>query len=110
MRGGVVTTFPGDLPRVDGQLAVSRAFGDAGLKEHMSAKPDLSDLLVDISFEFLVLGSNGLWTSFASNQEAVDLIKDTPNPLKAAKHLAHRARELGSGDEISCIVVRFREL
>ncbi|KAI5059770.1 hypothetical protein GOP47_0026089 [Adiantum capillus-veneris] len=110
MRGGVVTTFPGDLARVDGQLAVSRAFGDAGLKEHLSAKPDVSDLLVDMSCEFLVLGSNGLWAAFPSNQVAMDLIKGIPDPLTAATHLAHQARECGSGDEISCIVIRFREL
>ncbi|KAH7306398.1 hypothetical protein KP509_22G009300 [Ceratopteris richardii] len=109
MHGGVVTTFPGDLPRVDGQIAVSRAFGDATLKGHMSAKPDVSDLLVDMSFEFLILGSNGLWAAFPSNQDAVNLIRDISDPLMAAKFLAHRARDLGSGDEISCIVVRFRE-
>ncbi|KAI5068499.1 hypothetical protein GOP47_0016844, partial [Adiantum capillus-veneris] len=99
----------GDLPRVDGQLAVSRAFGDAGLKEHMSAKPDVSDLLVDMSCEFLMLGSNGPWTAFSSNQDAVDLIKNIPDPLVAAKLLAHHARECGSEDGISCIVICFKE-
>lgn len=111
MRGGVVTTFPGDLPRVDGLVSVTRGFGDAGVKEHMSAKPDVCDVLVDISCEFLVLGSKGLWAAYSSNQEAVDLVKGLSDPLAAAKLLARQARARGSGeDEISCIVIRFREL
>lgn len=110
MRGGVVVTIPGDIPRVDGLLAVARTFGDAGVKEHMSAKPDVSDVVVDISLEFLIMGSNGLWAAFSSNQEAVDLARGIADPVGAAKFLAHQARARGSGDEISCIIVRFREL
>lgn len=109
MRGGFVITIPGDIPRVDGLLGVARTFGDANLKEHMSAKPDVCDLVVDISFEFLILGSNGLWAAFPTNQEAVDMARGVADPLEAAKFLAHQARARGSGDEISCIIVRFIE-
>ncbi|TYI32250.1 hypothetical protein ES332_A04G046600v1 [Gossypium tomentosum] len=35
-RGGFVSNFPGDVARVDGQLAVARAFGDKSLKKHRS--------------------------------------------------------------------------
>jgi hypothetical protein len=32
---------PGDVPRVNGQLAVARAFGDHSLKAHLSSEPDV---------------------------------------------------------------------
>ncbi|KAI3890161.1 hypothetical protein MKW92_037132, partial [Papaver armeniacum] len=34
-RGGCVIKSPGNVPRVDGQLAMARAFGDGKLKEHI---------------------------------------------------------------------------
>ena len=40
----------GDVARVNGQLAVSRAFGDKNLKSHLRSDPDL-----------LILASDGLW-------------------------------------------------
>ncbi|KAL3689273.1 hypothetical protein R1sor_015582 [Riccia sorocarpa] len=109
MRGGVVVTLPGDVPRVDGQLAVARAFGDKSLKAHMSAKPDMEDLLVDLSCQFLILASNGLWRVI-SNQEAVDLVQDIMDPAEAAKALVRQARERLNDDDISCIVIRFMEV
>ena len=53
--------LPGDVPRVDGQLAVSRAFGDKSLKIHMRADPDIMIEDIDETTEFLVLASDGLW-------------------------------------------------
>lgn len=40
-RGGVVFQRPGSVPRVDGQLAMTRAFGDGKLKEHITSEPDV---------------------------------------------------------------------
>jgi hypothetical protein len=51
----------GDVPRVDGQLAVARAFGDKSLKVHLSAQPDIKQLEIDEGTEFLILASDGLW-------------------------------------------------
>lgn len=108
-RGGVVLTMPGDVARVDGQLALARAFGDKSLKEHMSAKPDMADLLVDLSCEFLVLASNGLWSMF-TREEAVDLVKGIADPGEAARSLVVEARRRLCDDDIACVVIRFREL
>ncbi|KAA8526817.1 hypothetical protein F0562_008954 [Nyssa sinensis] len=60
-RGGFVTNFPGDVARVDGQLAVARAFGDKSLKEHLSSEPDVSVETIDEDTEFVVLASDGIW-------------------------------------------------
>ena len=51
----------GDVPRVNGQLAVSRAFGDKSLKTHLRSDPDVKDSSVDARTDVLVLASDGLW-------------------------------------------------
>lgn len=51
----------GDVPRVDGQLAVARAFGDKSLKKHLSSEPHVMVALIDEKTEFIVLASDGLW-------------------------------------------------
>jgi protein phosphatase 1L len=51
----------GDVPRVNGQLAVARAFGDQSLKAHLSSEPDIKHVPINSSTEFVVLASDGLW-------------------------------------------------
>ena len=51
----------GDVPRVDGQLAVARAFGDKSLKKHLSSEPDVSVEFIENDTEFVILASDGLW-------------------------------------------------
>ncbi|KAH0705615.1 hypothetical protein KY289_010691 [Solanum tuberosum] len=80
-KGGFVSNIPGDVPRVDGQLAVAREFGDKSLKR---------DILV------------------MSNQEAVNCIKNMKDAKAAAKHLSEVAISWKSKDDISCIVVKFQ--
>ncbi|KAG6532382.1 hypothetical protein ZIOFF_006222 [Zingiber officinale] len=90
-KGGFVSNLPGDVPCVDGQLAVARAFGDGSLKKHLSSEPLIVDETVDDDTELLILASDGLW-------------KD---PQTAAKNLTEEAVARKSKDEISCIVVKF---
>lgn len=51
----------GDVPRVDGQLAVARAFGDRSLKKHLSSEPHVDEEPIDENTDFLILASDGLW-------------------------------------------------
>ncbi|OAY66740.1 putative protein phosphatase 2C 44 [Ananas comosus] len=105
--GGFVTTFPGDVPRVNGQLAVARAFGDQSLKAHLSSEPDVKHVPIVSGIEFVILASDGLW-KVIKNQEAVDLVKSIKDPRAAAKRLTTEALTRKSKDDISCIVIRFR--
>lgn len=105
-RGGFVSNFPGDVPRVDGQLAVARAFGDKSLKEHLSSEPDVAVETIDDGTEFIILASDGLW-KVMSNQEAADAIKSIKDPRSAARHLTDEALQRKSSDDISIVVVRF---
>jgi protein phosphatase 1L len=105
-KGGFVSNLPGDVPRVDGQLAVARAFGDRSLKKHLSSEPHVAEEPIDENTNFLILASDGLW-KVMSNQEAADAIKDIKHPQAAAKHLTEKAVIRKSKDDISCIVVKF---
>ncbi|CAA0816219.1 Probable protein phosphatase 2C 58 [Striga hermonthica] len=105
-KGGFVSNIPGDVPRVDGQLAVARAFGDKSLKRHLSSEPDIAVETIDDDVELVILASDGLW-KVMSNQEAVDSIKNIKDSHSATKHLIEEAVSRKSKDDISCIVVRF---
>lgn len=106
-RGGFVSNMPGDVPRVNGQLAVSRAFGDESLKLHLRSDPDIRPIDIDNDTELLILASDGLW-KVVSNQEAVDIGRKFKDPHVAAKQLISEAVKKDSKDDISCIVVRFK--
>uniref|UniRef100_A0A0D6R417 protein-serine/threonine phosphatase n=1 Tax=Araucaria cunninghamii TaxID=56994 RepID=A0A0D6R417_ARACU len=106
-KGGFVTVLPGDVPRVDGQLAVARAFGDKLLKAHLSSEPHVVEETVDSATEFMILASDGLW-KVMQNQDAVNLVRNVKDPQVAATRLTEEALSRKSKDDISCIVVRFR--
>ncbi|MED6125094.1 hypothetical protein PIB30_065254 [Stylosanthes scabra] len=106
-KGGFVSNLPGDVPRVNGQLAVSRAFGDKSLKSHLRSDPDVQTSEVDGDTDLLILASDGLW-KVMTNQEAVDIARRMKEPQKAAKQLTAEALERDSKDDISCVVVKFR--
>lgn len=106
-KGGFVSNMPGDVARVNGQLAVSRAFGDKNLKSHLRSDPDVTNANVDADTDLLILASDGLW-KVMSNQEAVDIAINIKNPQKAAKQLSVEALYRESKDDISCVVVRFK--
>lgn len=97
----------GDVARVNGQLAVARAFGDRNLKSHLRSDPDVKPDDIDQDTELLILASDGLWKVMA-NQEAVDIALKIKDPQKAAKQLIAEALKRESRDDISCIVVRFK--
>ncbi|XVF78560.1 hypothetical protein PTKIN_Ptkin14bG0144100 [Pterospermum kingtungense] len=105
-RGGFVSNFPGDVARVDGQLAVARAFGDKSIKEHLSSEPDVTVEMIGDDTEFILLASDGLW-KVMTNQEAVDAIRSVKDAKSAAKHLTEEALKRKSTDDISIIVIRF---
>ncbi|XP_047337387.1 probable protein phosphatase 2C 9 [Impatiens glandulifera] len=105
-RGGFVSNMPGDVARVNGQLAVSRAFGDKNLKTHLRSDPDITNADINKDIDLLILASDGLW-KVMSNQEAVDIAMKIKDEQKAAKQLVAEALNKDSKDDISCIVVRF---
>ncbi|CAA6665027.1 unnamed protein product [Spirodela intermedia] len=105
--GGFVSNMPGDVPRVNGQLAVSRAFGDRLLKPHLTSAPAVRAVDITNDTVLLILASDGIW-KVMSNQEAADIVRTVQDPKAAAKRLTDEALRRESKDDISCIVVRFK--
>lgn len=109
--GGFVT-FNG-VWRVAGILATSRALGDYPLKDKklVIADPDILTFnLEDHKPMFVILASDGLWDTF-SNEEAVAFIKERLNePDYGARSLTLQAYYRGSLDNITVLIINFKEM
>ncbi len=98
--------------RVLGILAVSRSFGDHGMKDFVTADPHLTevDLLELNNAPMLIMACDGLWDVF-SDQEAADMLleeyrRQGNKPFEdAAEMLVETAIDRGSADNITAIVV-----
>lgn len=108
--GGFVT-FNG-VWRVAGILATSRALGDYPLKDRKLVIADPDILTFDLNDHkpmFVILASDGLWDTF-TNEEAVSFIKERlDEPDYGAKSLTLQSYYRGSYDNITVIVINFRD-
>ena len=113
--------------RVNGVLAVTRALGDAYMKDLVTGHPYTTETVIqpDVD-EFIILACDGvssfplisskialltplqLW-DVCSDQEAVDLVRNTQDPTAAAKQLVDHALARFSTDNLSCMIVRLNK-
>ncbi|MFQ6640518.1 hypothetical protein Gotur_016351 [Gossypium turneri] len=91
----------GDVPRVNRQLAVSRAFDDKSLKSHLQLDPDIQWTNIDNNKNILILVSDGLW-KVMSNQEAVDIAQKFKYPQRGLKQPIAEGVKRDSKDDILC--------
>lgn len=104
--GGVVV-FAGCW-RVQGNLAVSRAFGDSHCKSYgVSAEPELSRFDVADNDQFLVLASDGLW-DVVDEAQCGHMLRRCIDPLDGARSLCEMASQRGSMDNITVLVVALK--
>jgi len=115
--GGTVQTIMG-VPRVNGDLAVSRAFGDSQHKQTggpkqedhpVSVEPEFTTLTCDRT-DFLVLVCDGISEGSFPNREVVQLAAEelkSKEPAQAAASVCRRALDRGSMDNLSCMIVCF---
>jgi serine/threonine protein phosphatase PrpC len=99
--------------RVQGKLAVSRAFGNLEFKEckYLTSDPEVKHVTLGTDAEFLVIGSDGLFEHF-SNEEIISFIKTriSSNPLEVVvKDLTEEALDRGTTDNITVQVVKFNK-
>eukprot|EP01039_Chlorochromonas_danica_P006130 gene6130-6750_t len=120
--------------RVNGALGVSRSFGDIqfknyeaclnhcgdetesrgiwGMHQQVVSKPDFKHFMVEDSYEFMILASDGLWDVF-SCQEAVNFVRKrllvNNDVQETAQQLIDKAIERGTQDNTSVIVVAFNQ-
>eukprot|EP00002_Diphylleia_rotans_P003850 TRINITY_DN12732_c0_g1_i1.p1 TRINITY_DN12732_c0_g1~~TRINITY_DN12732_c0_g1_i1.p1 ORF type:complete len:825 (+),score=126.80 TRINITY_DN12732_c0_g1_i1:71-2545(+) len=99
--GGYVS----DTGRINGLLAVSRGFGDCNLEPYVTSEPYIKEVKRDVSDEWLVLASDGLW-DVLTDQKVADLIRREKSAWMAASKLKDMALLYGSPDNISVIVIR----
>lgn len=104
---------------LNGQLNVARALGDwhmEGLK-HMdggplSAEPELMSTKLTSEDEFLILGCDGVWDVFMS-QNAVDFarrrLQEHNDPVQCSEDLVNEALKRKSGDNLAVVVVCFQQ-
>ncbi|KAF2740135.1 PP2C-domain-containing protein [Polyplosphaeria fusca] len=93
--------------RVNGVLAVTRALGDAYMKDLVTGHPYTTETVIQPDQdEFLILACDGLW-DVCSDQEAVDLVRGVSDPQTASKTLVDHALARFSTDNLSCMIVRF---
>ncbi|KAI0630159.1 protein serine/threonine phosphatase 2C [Trametes polyzona] len=94
--------------RVNGVLAVTRSLGDSSMKEFVVGSPYTTETELSEEDEFLILACDGLW-DVVSDQGAVELVRGIADPRKAAEELLEHAYRNYSSDNVTVLVVRFRE-
>jgi len=94
--------------RVNGVLAVTRSLGDTSMKEFVVGSPYTTETPLGANDEFLILACDGLW-DVASDQKAVDLVRDTQDCDEAAKILMEFALNEGTRDNVTVVFVRFNK-
>ncbi|KAK8500172.1 hypothetical protein V6N13_076341 [Hibiscus sabdariffa] len=104
---------------LNGQLGVTRALGDwhlEGMKEMgerigpLSAEPELKMITLTKEDEFLIIGSDGIWDVFTS-QNAVDFTRrrlQQHNDVKlCCKEIVEEAIKRGATDNLTVVLVGF---
>ncbi|KAJ6227136.1 phosphatase 2c [Anaeramoeba flamelloides] len=93
--------------RVNGILAVSRAFGDGYLGKVISPVPEIINFRITSEDAFIVIACDGVW-DVISDPVAVGIVSEEIDPQKAAKRLRDEAYNHGSTDNISVIALFFQ--
>ncbi|KAM6155710.1 protein phosphatase 1F [Rhynchocyon petersi] len=109
--GGFVSHM--DCWRVNGTLAVSRAIGDIFQKPYVSGEADTASWELTGSEDYLLLACDGFF-DFVSPQEITGLVqshlaRQQGCGLHVAEELVATAREQGSCDNITVLVVFLRD-
>ncbi|KAJ1262512.1 hypothetical protein BS78_09G113500 [Paspalum vaginatum] len=72
-------------------LAMSRAFGDYCVKDYgVISAPEVTQRRISGEDQFVILATDGVW-DVLSNEEAVQIVAETPDRKKAAKRLVECA-------------------
>ncbi|BEI86228.1 hypothetical protein CcaverHIS002_0605150 [Cutaneotrichosporon cavernicola] len=89
-----------------GAIENTRVFGDFEWKASgVTVEPEVTHRIIDGSeYAYLVFVTDGL-TSLLSDQELVDLARNSADPTRAAKTIVHFGEDLGAQDNCTCIVV-----
>lgn len=94
--------------RVNGNLSVSRAIGDAKDKKYVIGEGDVSHTTMTGTEDYLVVACDGIW-DVVDDQELVECIGSHfakgREKHAAARALVEFAKSEGSGDNMTAIIV-----
>lgn len=65
--GGHIQSMNGDVPRVNGELALTRAIGDKRLRPYVIPTPDVSQFKFSNDNKFIIMATDGLWDIMTSS-------------------------------------------
>ncbi|KAL8615255.1 hypothetical protein ACOMHN_051747 [Nucella lapillus] len=110
--GGFVTNAFG-VWRVNGSVAVSRAIGDIHEKPFLCSDADTTSFQRTGTEDYLVLGCDGVWDVLTPGDLPTlihaYLARHPQGHRQVARQVVTCAKDKGSGDNISCIVVFLRK-
>ena len=96
--------------RIEGILAISRGFGDFDLKNKgLICEPHITKKLIDHSLRYCVLASDGVWDSLKLDDVSKIINENKDNFNDMAKIIVETAKEKGSEDNISCLVIELNK-
>ncbi|KAL2231796.1 UNVERIFIED_CONTAM: putative protein phosphatase 2C 2 [Sesamum indicum] len=91
--------------RVNGSLAISRAFGDVHLKDWIICEPEIVKVALTSECEFLIVASDGLWDR-VSDQEAVDVVVSRNHMMiESCRKLVEISSSRGNRDDITVMLI-----
>lgn len=92
--------------RVEGELMISRAFGDWEFKEYgVICEPHVNKIEINKGCKYVIIASDGVW-DVVEDIEAYTLSLSANNSLDLCRTIVKRAIEKGSKDNISCFVIK----
>jgi serine/threonine protein phosphatase PrpC len=94
--------------RVNGVLAVSRAIGDNFLEPMLTADPNTYVIDIDEKTDHILIACDGVW-DVLSDSTACNLILGEEDPRVSSFKIRNKSFEEGSGDNISCLVIKFKK-
>lgn len=112
-QGAIITVVPGDTPRINSMLNLSRSLGDAHLKQYVLPNPFMSIIPISSKIQYILIASDGLWDVFTPievHQFVVRFIVSFPSVTDTLvelylNELIQRALHKGSTDNITVTII-----
>eukprot|EP01016_Furgasonia_blochmanni_P000414 TRINITY_DN10083_c0_g1_i3.p2 TRINITY_DN10083_c0_g1~~TRINITY_DN10083_c0_g1_i3.p2 ORF type:complete len:297 (-),score=35.33 TRINITY_DN10083_c0_g1_i3:214-1104(-) len=92
--------------RVEGRLAITRAFGDTELEDcGVTAEPFITEYPITPQSEYIIMATDGLW-DVISDQDISDHTKKLKKPYLISQGLVKEAMKLGTKDNTSVLTLK----
>lgn len=93
--------------RIGGNISVTRSLGDYNMRDYgLISEPYINKVLFnDNEKNFLVLATDGVW-DFLNEEELFYSSINNENSLDICKNIMEKAKDNGSNDNMTCIVVK----